>query len=106
VNEEKSEEFHDGFDTLGWDELLHSVIKLKFGKLKFGKQKAESRKQKAESRKQKAESRKQKAESRKQKAESRKQKAEMGRLLPSSYLTIQYSPSRHRPEFAGSALFG
>jgi hypothetical protein len=49
---------------------------------------------------------KQKAESRKQKAESRKQKAEMGRLLPSSYLTIQYSPSRHRPEFAGSALFG
>jgi len=73
VNEEKSEEFHDGFDTLGWDELLHSVIKMKFGK---------------------------------QKAESRKQKAEMGRLLPSSYLTIQYSPSRHRPEFAGSALFG
>jgi hypothetical protein len=40
-------------------------------KMKFGKQKAESRKQKAESRKQKAESRKQKAESRKQKAESR-----------------------------------
>jgi hypothetical protein len=30
----------------------------------------------------------------------------MGRLLPSSYLTIQYSPSRHRPEFARSALFG
>jgi hypothetical protein len=80
VNAEEGEKFHNDMDTLGWDELLHSVIKLKFGK--------------------------QKAESRKQKAESRKQKAEMGRLLPSSYLTIQYSPSRHRPEFARSALFG
>jgi hypothetical protein len=69
VNAEEGEKFHNDMDTLGWDELLHSVIKMK-----FGKQKAESRKQKAESRKQKAESRKQKAESRKQKAESRKQK--------------------------------
>jgi hypothetical protein len=38
VNAEEGEKFHNDMDTLGWDELLHSVIKLK-----FGKQKAESR---------------------------------------------------------------